>query len=130
VKDSKAQADLLAWYFVGKNQITTCYNIWKFLRANIQYEKESKELQTIKTLSRLLTQDKKGDCKHLSTATASLLTSLKIPFVYRLVGFNYFDQTPTHIFIVAKINGREIPIDCCLKTFNTEPSYKHKTDYK
>lgn len=130
VKDSKEQARSIAWYFQNKNKIQVCKNIWSFLKSSIIYEKETKDLQTIKTLSRLLTQDKKGDCKHFSTATATLLSSLNIPYYYRLVSFNYYDKTPTHIYIVALVNNREIPIDCCLHTFNSEPSYKHKQDYK
>lgn len=130
VRDSVPQADLIAWSLIDRDEIKTCYNVWEFLKKNVRYEKEGKELQTIKTLSRLLTQDKKGDCKHFSTATASLLTALKIPFVYRLVSFNYYAPTPTHIYIVAKINGEEIPIDCVLNKFNSEPAYKYKTDYK
>ena len=130
VKDSKEQARSIAWYFQNKNKVQACKNIWSFLKSSIVYEKETKDLQTIKTLSRLLTQDKKGDCKHFSTATATLLSSLNIPYYYRLVSFNYYDKTPTHIYIVALVNNREIPIDCCMNTFNSEPSYKHKTDYK
>ena len=130
VRDSVPQAQKIAWGLADRDKIKTCFNVWEFLKNNVRYEKESKELQTIKTLSRLLTQDKKGDCKHFSTATASLLTALNIPFFYRLVSFNYYSPSPTHIYIVAKINGEEIPIDCVLNNFNYEHSYKHKTDYK
>lgn len=130
VKDSKEQAKIISWYFNSTNKKQACKNIWTFLRDNVKYEKESKDLQTIKTLSRLLTQDKKGDCKHYSTATATLLNSLNIPFFYRLVSFNFYDKTPTHIYIVAQVKGENVYIDCVLNKFDQEPSYKHKQDYK
>jgi hypothetical protein len=130
VRDSQAQAQLIAWYFVGENKKQTCYNIWQFLKNNIRYERETKDLQTVKTLSRLLKQDKKGDCKHFSTAVGCLLTQLNIPFVFRLVSFNYYDSTPTHIYVVAKVNGEDVYIDCVLNEFNSESAYKSKTDKK
>ena len=129
VKDSYFQAKRISSFFERENKIDSCYAIWKFLKTNVEYQRESKELQTVKTLSRLLLMDRKGDCKHFSTAVATLLTSLNIPFFFRLVSFNHFDKSPTHIYIVANINGKKIPIDCCLKKFNTEPPYKYKTDY-
>ena len=53
VKDSYFQAKRISSFFERENKIDSCYAIWKFLKTNVEYQRESKELQTVKTLSRL-----------------------------------------------------------------------------
>ena len=129
IKDSETQANLIAPYLKGNSRLQTLNNVWKFSKNNIQYERESNNLQTAKTLSRIIA-DKKGDCKHFSTTIASLLRALNIPFKLRLISQNYFSPEPTHIYVVSYVNGKEISIDGVLKKFGTEASYKYKYDIK
>lgn len=131
VKDSKEQAESIAWMFRGRSKRDTCGNIWNYLKKNVRYEKESPEVQSVKTLSRLLVTDKKGDCKHLATAAAALCKALNIRCHFRLVSFDYSNPTPTHVYTVAyDDHGSPIYIDAVIKRFDEEPAYKHKTDVK
>ena len=129
IKDSEQQAKLIAPYLKGNNRLQTLNNVWKFSKNNIEYERESNNLQTAKTLSRIIA-DKKGDCKHFSTTIASLLRALNIPFKLRLISQNYFSPEPTHIYVVSYANGKEIAVDGVLKNFGTEAGYKYKYDIK
>lgn len=129
VKESTVQAQSIAPLFKGRNREDTCYRIWKYLKSNVRNKKEPGELQTVKTLSRLLLVDKHGDCKHYTTAVAAICKALRIPVHLRLVSFNYWNSQPTHIYAVAySENGSPIYVDCVLDGFNEEPGYKHKTD--
>lgn len=129
VNDSTDQAAAIATMFKGGTREETCYRIWKFLKKNIRYQKEPGEIQTVKTLSRLLLVDKVGDCKHFSTATAAICKALNIPVRLRLVSFNYWNKQPTHIYCVVKDErGRDIFVDCVIDSYNSEPAYKHKID--
>ena len=131
VAASTKQAAAIAWYFQGDTKRETCENVWTYLRNNIAYVKESPQLQTVKTLSRLLLHDKKGDCKHLSTAAASILNACGVKCKLRMVSFKFYDRQPTHVYCVAQDEkGRDIYIDAVLNKFDSEPSYKHKIDLK
>lgn len=129
IKDSDEQAQIIAPYLKGGTRLQTLKNVWQFSKNNIQYERESNNLQTAKTLSRIIA-DKKGDCKHFTTTIASLLRALNIPYKLRLISQNFFSAEPTHIYLVSYVNGREIAVDGVLKSFGSEASYKYKYDIK
>lgn len=129
IKDSDVQAKLIAPYLKGGTRLQTLKNVWQFSKNNIQYERESNNLQTAKTLSRIIA-DKKGDCKHFTTTIASLLKALNIPFKLRLISQNFFSPEPTHIYLISYVNGKEIAVDGVLKNFGSEASYKYKYDIK
>lgn len=127
IKDSEQQAKLIAPYLKADNRLQTLKNVWKFSKNNIQYQRESNDLQTAKTLSRIIA-DKKGDCKHFTTTIASILKALNIPYKLRLISQNFFSPEPTHIYLISYINGKEIAVDGVLKNFGSEASYKYKYD--
>jgi hypothetical protein len=119
----------IAGKFKGKTIQQTAENIWNYLKSNIDYKVEPGTKQTTKTIARFLS-DAHGDCKHLSNFTGTILSALNIPFAYRFVSFSHSNPDPTHVYVVAYDNGREIPIDAVLPFFNTEKPYTHKIDKK
>ena len=106
----KNQYCLIASDFIGKSDFDTVKNIFDFLKNNIRYEIESEEEQ--KTVSpSVLLREKKGDCKHYASFCAGILDCLGIPFSYRFASYSIWDKMPTHVFVVANLNGKDIWID-------------------
>ncbi|MFN9302391.1 MAG: hypothetical protein ACK6DA_06415 [Candidatus Kapaibacterium sp.] len=112
--------------FVGSGPKETAENIWNFLKKNSSYVIEPDSLQTIKTPAAILaTAPKKyggNDCKNLSLFTAGNLeayrsaTNQNFDLFFRFAGYNR--QPISHVFVVMKLNGKEIWIDPVLKSFN------------
>ena len=76
------QGKKIARYFEGDTDRETARNIWEFLKYNIPYKVEPGERQTIKSLSRIISDARGGfgsDCKHFATFTGVILHALKIP---------------------------------------------------
>lgn len=132
--DSKEQAEAIAYHFKGKNPTMSCFNVYQFCRNNIKYRKESPNLQTAKTLTRILTDKKNGymygDCKHYTIFCSSILRALGIKTYLRLISQNFYDAEPTHIYCVAVINNKEVIVDGCMKNFDNEAQYKYKYNLK
>ena len=128
IKTSVPQAEKIKKYFKGRNDYETCENIWNYLKDKVKYVAEPSNLQSVKTLSRLLLSDKQGDCKHLTTAAASLCLALGFNVKLRLVGFNHFTKELKHIYCIAEKNGRQYIIDVVMNQYDHEPAYKFKKD--
>lgn len=127
IKDSETDALKIAPYLKGQTKEKTLKNIFTFCKNNIKYNKESGELQTARSLGRILSM-KNGDCKHYTTTIASLCNALNLPVKLRLISQNYFSNDPTHIYCVSNINGKNYIIDPVLKEFNQEANYTKKYD--
>lgn len=130
IKESKPSADLLAPQLRAGTKLQTLKNVYNFVKQ-IPYTKEPGNNQTARTLPRIIQgaiNGVGGDCKHYTIAIASLLDSLNIPYKLRLISQNFFDAEPTHIYVITKINGNEVIMDCVMDNFNTEASYKYKYD--
>jgi hypothetical protein len=125
IAESMPAADYISSKFRGKTAFITCFNVYNYCRNNITYKKEGENLQTARTLPRIL-NDKNGDCKHFTTICCSILKSLGIKTQMRLISQNFYNTEPTHIYCVAYINGEEIIVDPCIKNFNSEAQYKYK----
>ena len=126
ILDSREGADQISFKFKGKTPFMSCFNVYNYCRNNISYRRESEQLQTAKTLQRIIFGDKYGDCKHYTTVCCSILRSLGIKVQMRLISQNFYNPEPTHIYCVAYINGKEIIVDPCMKTFDSEAQYKYK----
>jgi hypothetical protein len=125
IYESKEAAGSIAKKFKGSNDQMSCFNVWNYCRNHINYRKETANLQTAKTLQRIL-HDKQGDCKHYTTFCCSVLRALGIRTQMRLISQNFYDSDPNHIYCVAIVNGEEIIVDPCIKVFNSEAAYKYK----
>lgn len=132
INDSKASAEKIAPKLRGANKLETLKNIFKFVKQ-IPYKKEPASLQTARTLPRILAgaiNGTGGDCKHYTIAISALLKALNIPHKLRLISQNFYNAEPTHIYVVAYINGAEYIMDCVLNNFDSEAAYKYKYDVK
>mgnify|MGYP003335677859 CR=1 FL=1 len=129
ILESDPASRIVAPKLKGKSKFLTCFNVYIYLRKNVKYVRESGSLQTAKTLPRII-YDKYGDCKHYTTFACSILNALGIKCFMRMVSQNYYDPNPTHIYCVAIVNGEEVIVDPCMKTFNNECQYKYKYNLK
>ena len=122
-------------YFVGSNEIETARNVWNFLKKNVDYVIELDTQQTIKSPAAILSTSKKkfggNDCKNLALFTAGALSAYRdnelkdFDLYFRFASYDYFDRIPQHVFVVMKINNKEIWIDPVLDQFNDhrQPTY-------
>lgn len=116
-----------AYGFKGKDTVETCYKVWSFLRRYFTYEEEEEELQSARTVNRIL-YDPTGDCKHYSTFAYCTLKALGVDTNFRLCQYKNRDA-PTHIYVVARDpKGREIIIDGTLSQFNEETDSEYIFD--
>jgi hypothetical protein len=125
IKESKASANHISGKFRGRTAFLTCFNVYNYCRKNLTYKKEGENLQTARTLPRILA-DGNGDCKHYTTLCCSVLNSLGIKTKMRLISQNFYNPEPTHIYCVAYINNEEVIVDPCMRNFNNEAQYKYK----
>lgn len=134
-KDFATDYDKIAHYFVGKTVEQTCRNIFNFLRANTNYFVESEARQTVKSPAAIL-KTKNIDCKNYALFTAGVLDAInrsglqEIPYCYRFVSNRLLDSSPSHVFVVAFDNNREIWIDPIPEVlhFDYRLPFYHQTD--
>ena len=125
---NKNDAKRVSKSFDGSNEYTICRKLWEFVHYNLNYKAEP-ETQTVKTLASILGDAaglKGNDCKHFSGFEASILDALGIKCFYRFAA--YSGKIPTHVYVVALIDNKEIIMDACLPYFDTESKYTYKVD--
>lgn len=131
IKESEPTAQKIKQYFQNADKKVSAKMIFIFCKNLLPYKKESADRQTARTMSRIIQDAKKGgDCKHFATLSATLCKVLGIKCKLRLISQSYYNKQPNHIYTVAIIDGKEVIIDCVLKSFDTEARYNSKTDIK
>lgn len=106
--------DCIAARFDGEDTEEICGNLYHFLKDNIRYQEESDADQTTALPTGILTRGY-GDCKHYASFAGGVLDALnrkgkRIDWNYRFASYRP-DPTPHHVFIVARVRGREVWID-------------------
>lgn len=130
IRESLPQARSTKDKFKGRTAVETLNKLWRYLKFYYYYEAEPVERQTVKTLARIYADKNKGnDCKHFTTFITTYCLQHNIPVMLRLVSFRSNDRTPTHIYPVAIVNGKEIPVDAVINKFGVNPpGIKYKKD--
>ena len=106
----------------GDNEIRTLEALFSFLKQNVKYKEESEHRQTSKSPAALLATAT-GDCKHYALFIGGVLDALNrkgknFDWWYRFASYSPMDGTPGHVFVVVRINGREVWVDPVLSSFN------------
>jgi len=129
IEQSKPAADYLAPNF-GGTQLNQCKQLYFFAKSLVPYKREPGGNQTAKTLQRIIQDANKtgGDCKHYTTVICSIAKSLQIPIKMRLISQRINSKSPTHIYAVAIVDGKEIVIDPCMQKFMQQARYFYKKD--
>jgi hypothetical protein len=114
-------------YFAGDNLEDTAYNVWKYVKDNVNYKEDGQAYQKIKLPGALLHYGE-GDCKSMALFCASVLSH----YAPGKVGFRYVsyrnDPTPTHVYCIVKNKNKTIIVDPVWDSFNSSKDYKYKID--
>lgn len=99
----------------GKDDLETCYNVWKFIKTNIRYIADPSGHEKVKSPHQTI-QDGYGDCKSMSLLGVDLLRELGIDADYMFVAWKPFGEVQ-HVYIVTT---KGIIIDAVHTRFNEE----------
>ncbi|MBK9728438.1 MAG: transglutaminase domain-containing protein [Saprospiraceae bacterium] len=102
------------------------YDLWSFVHNNIRYVADRPGLEKVKD-PRVTWKDGYGDCKSFSLFLASVLKCLGIKYRYRFAAYGRSEE-PTHVYIVATLNNREVILDSVHDTFDEEVEFYKKWD--
>lgn len=116
-------APILRKYFLCDDPYQTCKRIWYFMKQNIAYQREPGSRQTGKTIGRIL-RDRYGDCKAFATFAVACCRACGIPACFRMASYDGA-KIPTHVYCVAKCNGKIVVIDGVLNRFDDEARYTY-----
>lgn len=109
-----------------EGQYNQLKSLWQFVRQNIRYEKDAPGTQDILHPARLW-DTRKGDCKSLTVFIHFCLCALGIPSVIRFASYDKSKEIG-HVYNVAILGGRAVPIDACIDTFDAQEKAKKITD--
>ena len=104
--------------------------IYNYIKNNVQYKKDAPGTQIIQFPSRMILGTKAGDCKSMALAAAGMMAANGFNNVrLRYTSYDSKDSTPTHVYTVGNMGGKEFIIDAVYNKFNKELPYKSKKDY-
>jgi hypothetical protein len=129
--ENAKEYDKIYQYFNANNKIDIAKNLFDFCKKNILYKIESGSKQSLRTPAAILINGS-GDCKQYSQFIGGCLDAInrnskKIDWCYRFASYNY-NKDIQHVFIVLKINNKEIWIDPVLNELNEKKEYNFKID--
>lgn len=102
--------------------------LWKFIRYEIEYKRDDFD-KSLHLTPPALWKKKQGDCKSKTLFVNAVLKCLKIPYKIRFTNYSKKDNDVKHVYTVAIINNKELPIDTVYNYFGKEKAYNKKIDY-
>jgi hypothetical protein len=126
----KWQGKRLAQYLKGNSTEQTVRNNWDFFIKHIQYKKDPKGSEDVRSLRRLVHNAAEGgDCDCFVNGLANLLLNQGIDFKLRIAKYNGSGNY-SHIYIVVPTsNGDYITLDPVVHQYNTEVPFTGKKDF-
>jgi len=118
-----AQACKIAPMFQGKTDKETARNVWTWLKTRVLYKPDG-SVQKLR-LPFALMREKTGDCKSFAIFAGSVLKCLGFEISYKLTG-GPLDDSPRHVYIIARKNGNDYSVDATIGAFNKEAKYSRK----
>lgn len=114
-----------AKHLKGKTLRGTCFNIWEFVKYQIEYVLDPEGIQFTKTPGKTW-KDRFADCKAYSIFISSCLKNLGINHAYRFVSYSNISKF-THVYIVVK-EPQRIVIDSVMPGFDREKPFNFHKD--
>lgn len=112
----------------GHTAKASAFNVWRWCRENIRYERDPVHSQMIRLPGRLIA-DRVGDCKSYSLLVASVLKNLGYPVLFRYTSYRRDNPTKTHIYVICyDKSGTPIIVDGTYKKFDAEAPFASKYD--
>lgn len=119
------QFNKFALQFKGENGLK---RLWSFVKHQIKYKKDS--FETSQQLTPPALWDRGfGDCKSKTLFVNAVLRALKIPYLIRFTNYRLGQKNIKHVYTVALIDNKEIPIDTVYRVFGKEKKFNKKIDY-
>lgn len=113
---------------VGANDYDTLHNVWKFVKNNVRYKPDRRGKEVVKSPAALF-EIGHGDCKSFSIAEVALLRALGFKGIrYRFTAYEPGDVT--HVYVVCRLNGKDVILDAVHSKFDEEVPYYSKRDIK
>lgn len=126
-KSWKADKKYLPNDLKGQSLEQTCFNVWKWVKANVAYQKDPAEKQYILHPYAVIRQGY-SDCKGYTILVNAILSNMGIHSHFRFVKYEV-GGTIKHVYTVVKRNGKILVIDCCVDQFGKEVNHKGNQDY-
>jgi hypothetical protein len=111
---------------VGYSDYDTARNVWNFVKRSIRYRADRSGLERVQSPGALFAS-RAGDCKSLSIASAAILRALG----FRNIRYRFTAYAPgnfSHVYVVARIGGRDVILDTVHSRFDEEVAYRKKKD--
>lgn len=122
------QTQAIAERLKGRSTYDTCSNIWDFVYHHIQYEKDKRGFEQIRSPARAWHDRRQGvDCDCYSVFISTILLNLGIPHILRIT--KYRQDFFQHIYPVVPAPSGEVIIDCVANDFDYEVPYSAKKDF-
>lgn len=116
-----------------KYQLELVRQLWAFCRSHIRYKADGWQEQAMQHPRRVY-HTRQGDCKSMTLFVYACLSSIGVPCFIRFASYwsrravmearergeNVSVGQIGHVYPVAIIDGREVPVDVCLEKFNAE----------
>ena len=133
--ETRTSTTALANKLCGNTLQATCHNIYKYLRT-LTYKEDEPGMQIIPTLSQVIYNRHRVDCKGMALITGGILQNLGVNYFIRFA--RYADPTNgstntevSHVYVVVPTaGGKYFTIDGTIPTFTEPPNALQVYDYK
>ena len=134
VPGSENKVKDLAQKFKSDSPRKTAYKIWRFLRKNGRYVRDTNEAQNIREPHRFIydtfLKQNSGDCKSFTLFTVATLRALNLPAFIKYAGYIPGLEKPSHVYAYTlDTNGQPVLIDGCYPSFNREKKYSYSQTF-
>jgi hypothetical protein len=106
------------------------------VNERITYIEDPMNYQWVQTPSYLWHHTRRGDCKSLAVFISTVLQNMGVTHLVRYVSYDFTTRKGryTHVYVVAIINGQNIPLDVTYEqqdgaSFGDEKPFARKFDY-
>lgn len=129
IKRISKQTALIAPYLKGLTTYETCKKIWNWVYTHINYEKDDRGKEQIRSPRRSFRDRFRGvDCDDYTVFISTILTNLNIKHILRVAKYTERNGFQ-HIYpVVPTSNGNYITVDCVVDKFNYEVPFIEKKD--
>lgn len=129
VQRTSKQTASIARHLKGFDVYDTCKKIWKWIYRHIDYNKDDKGKEQIRSPRRSFRDRFRGvDCDDYTVLISTILTNLNIKHILRVAKYTERNGFQ-HIYPVVPLsNGSYITVDCVVDRFNYEVPFIEKID--
>ena len=118
--------DKFSLQFAGKDGLK---KLWDFVKYQIEYKRDDFD-KSMQLTPPALWKKKSGDCKSKTLFVNAVLRALNMPYIIRFTNYDSVKKNIKHVYTVAIIDGKELPIDTVYGVFGKEKKPVKKIDYK